>query len=110
MVGVLLLLMSLLFAGLFINSEDLNMQIKWLEWISVFHYAYESLSINEVKNLILREKKYGLSIEVPGAVILSTFGFDVGAFWKDISFLGGLSAVFLGLGYIFLFYFTVEKR
>ena len=64
MVGVLLLLMSLLFAGLFINSEDLNMQIKWLEWISVFHYAYESLSINEVKDLILREKKYGLSIEV----------------------------------------------
>ena len=57
-----------------------------VEWISVFHYAYESLSINEVKNLILREKKYGLSIEVPGAVILSTFGFDVGAFWKDISF------------------------
>jgi len=110
MIGVLLLLMSLLFAGLFINSEDLNAEIKWLEWISVFHYAYESLSINEVKDLILREKKYGLSIEVPGAVILSTFGFDVGAFWKDISFLGGLSVAFLFLGYIFLFYFTIERR
>ncbi|EMG48860.1 ADP1 Probable ATP-dependent permease [Candida maltosa Xu316] len=110
MVGVLLLLMSLLFAGLFINSEDLNGEIKWLEWISVFHYAYEALSINEVKDLILREKKYGLSIEVPGAVILSTFGFNVGAFWKDASFLGGLSVVFLVLGYVFLHYFTIEKR
>ena len=110
MVGVLLLLLSLLFAGLFINSEDLNVQIKWLEWISVFHYAYEALTINEVKDLILREKKYGLSIEVPGAVILSTFGFNVGAFWSDISFFGGLTTIFLALGYVFLYFFTVEKR
>ena len=36
MVGVLLLLMSLLFAGLFINSEDLNMQIKWLSGYPCF--------------------------------------------------------------------------
>lgn len=110
MVGVLLLLLSLLFAGLFINSEDLNVQIKWLEWISVFHYAYEALTINEVKDLILREKKYGLSIEVPGAVILSTFGFNVGAFWRDVSFLGGLTAIFLALGYVFLHFFAIEKR
>ncbi|KAI5958923.1 ADP1 [Candida theae] len=110
MVGVLLLLLSLLFAGLFINSEDLNIQIKWLEWISVFHYAYEALTINEVKDLILREKKYGLSIEVPGAVILSTFGFNVGAFWRDVSYLGGLTTLFLALGYVFLYFFTIEKR
>ncbi|ODV82027.1 uncharacterized protein CANTADRAFT_87971 [Suhomyces tanzawaensis NRRL Y-17324] len=110
MIGVLVLLMSLLFAGLFINSTDLNLQIKWLEWISVFHYAYEALAINEVKDLILREKKFGLSIEVPGAVILSSFGFTVSAFWKDVKFLGGLGAIFLVLGYVFLHFFTVEKR
>ncbi|KAI3404568.2 ADP1 [Candida oxycetoniae] len=110
MIGVLLLLLSLLFAGLFINSDDLTAQIKWLEWISLFHYAYEALAINEVKDLILREKKYGLSIEVPGAVILSTFGFNVGAFWKDINLLGVLSLTFLVLGYLFLHYFTIEKR
>lgn len=110
MTAVLVLLLSLLFAGLFINSEDLNGQIRWLEWISLFHYAYEALAINEVKDLILREKKYGLSIEVPGAVILSTFGFQVGAFWKDLAYLSGLFFVFLFLGYVFLHYFTVEKR
>ncbi|KAK6199553.1 uncharacterized protein RJT21DRAFT_121932 [Scheffersomyces amazonensis] len=110
MLGVLVLLLSLLFAGLFVNSEDLKGSIRWLEWVSVFHYAYEALSINEVKDLILKEKKYGLSIEVPGAVILSTFGFDVGAFWKDISYLGGLAVTFLIIGYVFLHYFTIEKR
>lgn len=108
--AVLVLLFSLLFAGLFINSEDLKYQTKWMQWISLFHYAYEALSINEVKDLILKEKKYGLSIEVPGAVILSTFGFEVSAFWKDLEFLVGWALVFLVLGYTFLHFFTVERR
>ncbi|OBA21663.1 hypothetical protein METBIDRAFT_32142 [Metschnikowia bicuspidata var. bicuspidata NRRL YB-4993] len=109
-IGVLILLFSLLFAGLFINSEDLKTQMKWLEWISLFHYAYEALAINEVKDLILKEKKYGLSIEVPGAVILSTFGFNVSAFWNDILFLVGWGVTFVVLGYVFLHSFTYERR
>lgn len=110
MIGVLVLLFSLLFAGLFINGEELQAAIQWLQWISVFHYAYEALSINEVKDLILKEKKYGLSIEVPGAVILSSFGFDVGAFWKDTYSLIVSILVFLTLGYLFLHFFAYEKR
>lgn len=110
MVAVLILLLSLLFAGLFINSEDLIALVSWLQKISSFHYAYEALTINEIKDLILKEKKYGLSIEVPGAVILSSFGFNVGAFWKDVSFLGGWILTFLALGYVFLHIFAVEKR
>lgn len=108
--GVLILLFSLLFAGLFINSEDLKFTTKWLQWISLFHYAYEALAINEVRDLILREKKYGLSIEVPGAVILSTFGFNVAAFWKDVSALLAWAGTFLVLGYVFLHFYTYERR
>lgn len=108
--GVLILLFSLLFAGLFINSEDLKITTKWLQWISLFHYAYEALAINEVKDLILREKKYGLSIEVPGAVILSTFGFNVAAYWKDVTALLAWAGTFLILGYLFLHLYTYEKR
>lgn len=108
--AVLVLLLSLLFAGLFINSDDLTSQIRWLEWISLFHYAYEALAINEVKDLILREKKYGLLIEVPGATILSTFGFKVGNFWFDVSMLALMCCIFLTCGYIFLHQFTIEKR
>ncbi|PVH14178.1 uncharacterized protein CXQ87_002303 [Candidozyma duobushaemuli] len=108
--AVLILLFSMLFAGLFINSEDLKVQTKWLQWISLFHYAYEALAINEVKDLILKEKKYGLSIEVPGAVILSTFGFEVSAYWKDVSYLIGWAATFLVLGYVFLHFLTYERR
>lgn len=110
MVAVLVLLLSLLFAGLFINSADLVALISWLQWISSFHYAYEALAINEIKDLILKEKKYGLSIEVPGAVILSSFGFNVSAFWNDVTFLGSWIVVFLVIGYLFLHFFTIERR
>lgn len=110
MTSVLILLFLILFAGLFINSKEISGQIKWLEWISLFHYAYECLSVNEVKDLILKEKKYGLSIEVPGAVILSSFGFNVSAFWDDLAALGIWLLVFIVLGYLFLHYFAIEKR
>ncbi|ODV83454.1 hypothetical protein CANARDRAFT_203144 [[Candida] arabinofermentans NRRL YB-2248] len=110
MIGVLVLLFSLLFAGLFINKETIPSQIAWFENISVFHYGYEALSVNEVNGLVLKEKKYGLDISVPGAVILSTFGFDVGAVTFDIWWLTGMLGLFVILGYLGLHYFVYETR
>ncbi|CDK25181.1 unnamed protein product [Kuraishia capsulata CBS 1993] len=110
MIGVLVLLFSLLFAGLFINKETIPIQIDWIQSLSVFHYGYEALSVNEANGLTLKEKKYGLDIAVPGAVILSTFGFDVGAVNFDMWWLGGLLGAFLVVGYIGLHYFVYETR
>ncbi|OWB69511.1 hypothetical protein B5S30_g4927 [[Candida] boidinii] len=110
MFGVLILLFSLLFAGLFINKETIPAQIGWLQNLSVFHYGYEALSVNEVNGLVLKEVKYGLDITVPGAVILSTFGFDVGAVIFDIYWLLGMLGVFTVIGYLSLHYFVYETR
>lgn len=110
MVAVLVLLLLLLFAGLFVNSLDLTAQTRWLEWVLVFHYAYEALAVNEVKDLVLREKKYGLAIEVPGAVILSSFGFEISRFRHDSKMLVVLSVVFLLVGYGWLHQYTIERR
>jgi len=108
MIGVLTLLFSLLFSGLFINRESLK--FGFLQYLSMFHYGYEALAVNEVKTLILREKKYGLSIEIPGATILSTFGFNVGALGRDILFLGLWNLFFLVVGYVSLYFYVVEQR
>lgn len=110
MISVLVLLMSLLFSGLFINKETIPSGLIWIENLSVFHYAYESLAVNEVNGLILKEKKYGLNIEVPGAVILSTFGFDVGAIGWDISLLAILFTIFTIAGGAILSAFVYETR
>ncbi|ODV63903.1 putative ATP-dependent permease ADP1 [Ascoidea rubescens DSM 1968] len=110
MIGVLVLLFSMLFSGLFINNDSLTTNINWLKYLSTFHYGYESLTINEVKSLILRETKYGINIEIPGATILSTFGFNVAHLWMDIYFLIGWFFVFLTAAYLSLHFFVVERR
>lgn len=110
MLSVLLLLLSLLFSGLFINKETIPLGLLWVEKLSVFHYAYEALAVNEVNGLILKEKKFGLNIEVPGAVILSTFGFDVNSIGWDIGLLGLLFGIFTVLGGSILSALVYETR
>jgi len=110
MLGVLVMLFSLLFAGLFINKDTIPSAIAWFERISVFHYGYEALSVNEVNGLVLKETKYGLDIKVPGAVILSTFGFNVDALFTDVYWLLGMLGAFIVLGYLGLYYFVFETR
>ncbi|SSD58246.1 related to Probable ATP-dependent permease [Saccharomycodes ludwigii] len=109
--SVLILLWSILFSGLFINTQDItNFIFKYMKNFSLFYYAYESLIINEVKSLTLKEKKFGLSIEVPGATILSTFGFQVANLKFDILMLCVAIFGFLITAYLILRFFVVENR
>jgi len=108
--GSLIMLFSLLFAGLLLNHDSIPPQALWLQSLSFFHYAFEALLVNEVRYLTLSEQKFGLSIEVPGATILSTFGFDVTAFWQDVIGLAIFEGVFIVLAYFALHYLLVEKR
>lgn len=119
LIGVLILLFSMLFSGLFINMKpdgsansfaNKFIDLTRLKYLSTFHYGYESLIINEVKTLVLRETKYGLKIEVPGATILSTFGFNVGGLWDNVIYLAMFCGLFLLLGFLCLHYFVIERK
>lgn len=110
-ISVLIILGSLLFSGLFINTDTIsNIGFKYIKNISIFYYSYEALLINEVKTLMLKEKKYGLNIEVPGASILSTFGFKVQNLFLDMKVLVAFNIVFIFVGYIALNVLVKEKR
>lgn len=78
--------------------------------LSIFHYGFEGLIVNEVKYLTLSDHKYGLEIEVPGASILSAFGFDNGALWKDVIGLTIFSASFIVIAYVAMHFLLVERR
>jgi ABC-type multidrug transport system ATPase subunit/ABC-type multidrug transport system permease subunit len=110
LVGSLVMLFSLLFAGLLLNHDAIPKSMLWLQSISIFHYAFEALIVNEVTFLTLSDKKYGLNIEVPGATILTTFGFDTQALWTDVIWLGGFAAGFIVLAYLAMHVLLVEKR
>lgn len=110
LIGSLVMLFSLLFAGLLLNQDKIPDGAKWLQWLSIFHYAFESLIVNEVSKLTLVDKKYGLDITVPGAAILSSFGFDNSAMWRDVICLGAYAAGFVVLAYAAMHVLLVEKR
>ncbi|KAI0905656.1 hypothetical protein F4824DRAFT_399407 [Ustulina deusta] len=110
LIGSLVMLFSLLFAGLLLNHNKIPDAALWLQSLSIFHYGFEALIVNEVVKLTLVDKKYGLDITVPGAAILSSFGFDNGAKWMDIMNLGIFAAVFVVLAYTAMHFLLVERR
>lgn len=66
--------------------------------------------MNEVNKLRLSETRYGLDIQVPGAAVLSTLGFDNLALWKDVIGLAIFAGVFVVLAYSAMHFLLVEKR
>ncbi|EFX05969.1 ABC transporter [Grosmannia clavigera kw1407] len=110
LIGSLVMLFSLLFAGLLLNHDKIPASAVWLQYLSIFHYAFESLIVNEVRFLVLVDRKYGLDITVPGAAILSSFGFNNSSLWKDITSLGVFAVVFVILAYGAMHILLVEKR
>ena len=110
LIGSLVMLFSLLFAGLLLNHDKIPDEALWLQSLSIFHYGFESLIVNEVTYLTLVDKKYGLDITVPGAAILSSFGFDNQALGLDILELGMFAIAFIVLAYAAMHILLVEKR
>ncbi|KAL9115386.1 MAG: hypothetical protein Q9227_000707 [Pyrenula ochraceoflavens] len=110
LIGSLTMLFSLLFAGLLLNHDKIPKGALWLQSLSIFHYGFESLIVNEARYLTLIDHKFGLDIEVPGASILSSFGFDALAMWADIIGLAVFIGAFLIFGYIAMHFVLVEKR
>lgn len=66
--------------------------------------------MNEVKRLSLVDHKYGLDIEVPGAAILSSFGFNVKGLPGDAIGLSVFTAVFVLIAYLSMHILLVERR
>ena len=110
LIGSLVMLFSLLFAGLLLNHDAIPKSLLWLQTMSIFHYGFESLIVNEVTYLTLTDRKYGLDITVPGATILSSFGFDTQALWPDVIRLGIFASVFIVLAYAAMHVLLVERR
>ena len=54
--------------------------------------------------------RFGLGIDMPGAAILTTFGFSSLAFWTDAMGLVIFSSVFIVLAYVAMHVLLVERR
>lgn len=82
----------------------------WLKHLSFFNYGLEALLVNEMLYLQLVEERFGLNIDVPGATILSTFGFNAKNYWPDVIRLASMFTVFIVFAFIWLVFVVKEKR
>ncbi|EJD49551.1 hypothetical protein AURDEDRAFT_112425 [Auricularia subglabra TFB-10046 SS5] len=110
LVGTLVMLFNLLFAGLLINRGSVHRLLHWLFTVSFFHAAYEALAVNELRYLTVTDRQAGVNIEIPAATVLSLFGLRAQWYWADVSILGTMFLVFTALSFVFLHYFVKERR
>ena len=73
----------------------------WLKYLSFFNYTLEAMLVNELLYLQLVEERFGLKIDVPGATILSTFGFNAKNYWPDVIRLASMFLVFILINFHF---------
>lgn len=106
----LIMLFSMLFGGLLLNKESIPATLSWLQNLSFFNFAFEALLVNEIAYLQLIQKEYGLEIDVPGAVILSVFGFNSGGYWSDVRNLGIMAGTFYTVAFVWLHFGVHERR
>ena len=74
----IILLVSLLNSGFFVNVEDMPAWISWLRYISVFFYSYSVLITNEVLSLLFNFVVEGYTAveNVRGVTFLQILGID----------------------------------
>ncbi|KAI7883212.1 transporter, ABC superfamily [Lichtheimia hyalospora FSU 10163] len=106
----MVILFSMLFAGLLLNKDSMSPYFGWLKHLSFFNYALEALLVNEMLYLQLVEERFGLNIDVPGATILSTFGFNARNYWPDVIKLGVMFLSFTLFAFVWLVTFVKERR
>ncbi|KAJ3099008.1 hypothetical protein HDU97_003535 [Phlyctochytrium planicorne] len=102
LIATLVMLFEMLFGGLLLNKGTVPKYATWLQTFSFFNCALEALVVNEVNGLTLYETKFGLQIDVPGAIILQTFGFNAKGYWQDVQYLVLMFLSFLAIGFLWL--------
>ncbi|KAJ2065542.1 (ABC) transporter [Coemansia sp. S155-1] len=106
----IMLLFSLLFGGLILNKESIPAILQPLCRMSSFNLAYEALAINELRYAHVEEVRFGLEIQIPTATIISSFGFDLLAYWPDVAVLCGVLLASLSLSLLWLTFVIKERR
>lgn len=90
-------IMSVLFAGFFTETEQIPVWVRWIKWVSFVFYAFNAFA----------------KVEFPGRPhgdqILDQGGFNDLTYWTNVAGLFGLAVAFRVLGYVSLKYLKGPK-
>lgn len=105
-------LFNMTFAGFFVNTGKIPAVLGWLHYLAPLHYALEGIVVNEVNSgLHITDTFSGIVIDVSAGMIMETlFGFNLGAYYRDVlvefAFLAGFGLLLIAT----VFFFLKEKR
>ncbi|KAJ3349265.1 hypothetical protein HDU83_000648 [Entophlyctis luteolus] len=74
-----------------INQNSIPSQIQWIQYLSFFKYAYEAMVINDLNGLQIQDTVNGVVLNIPASVVLTKFGFDISAYWRDLAVSAGIA-------------------
>lgn len=102
----IVLLVSLLNSGFFVNVDAMPAWISWLHYLSVFFYGYAPLMINEMSTLLLNfvVKGYTAVQNVRGTTFLAILGLNPEDMTTYIIILDCFYVIFLLLAFVLLYW------
>ena len=83
--------------------------LNWIQYLSFFKYAYEALIVNELSSATIYDDLAGVKVAFPASVVLTKFGFNLTAFWRNIFISIGLVVALIGI-LICLVVFKLKER
>lgn len=112
-VGPMLVLLFVVFAGNIVNSSNIPPAFQWIPWISPCSYAYKALMKNEFKGLSFScsgnsDSNYELCFN-NGEEVLSYFDLNQFDIWECATFIWVLIISYHILGYLALKYSTTPR-
>jgi ABC-type multidrug transport system ATPase subunit len=108
----IILLISLLVGGFFVNAASMPVWISWLRFVSAFFYAYAALTINEFSSLLLNFEVEGYTAvqNVRGTTFLDIVGINYNRLTDYVIVLDCMYAIFLLLGFALLYWRMPRAR
>ena len=100
----LVLLISLLVGGFFVNTSSMPDWISWLHFVSPFFYAYAALTTNELSSILLNFEVEGYTAvqNVRGTTFLDLIGINADNLTQNIIILDCMYVIFLLLAFALL--------
>ncbi|KNC86078.1 hypothetical protein SARC_01770 [Sphaeroforma arctica JP610] len=105
LVASLVILLSLALTNLFNNDGAMPPWAAWLHYLSFFHYAYEALVINELKDIQFQGVALGTAdVVINAADLMDDLGFNESAYAMDICILFGIFLLTQAVTFLLLKY------
>ncbi|KAJ1968196.1 hypothetical protein H4R34_006304, partial [Dimargaris verticillata] len=102
-IAPLVLVVLMIYAGNFVNMDDVTPILSWIRYLSNLKYTYQALAINEFSGLVFDcDAAAGAACFKTGEAVLANYSLDSLAISTSAGLLIALGALFHALAYISL--------